>query len=149
MARAEYAGSGTEFSLERPVLNVSHSVISDGVVNVFEDPIDESAISSSLATLRLPDLRSSLWNTSLLVAGSLWKLPAGTPYLTVLVERRGERLVDRPAETLLAGISGVEPQIRSVVPEQHEHVDSAYAELNLPLLASVTASRIGRCWMAS
>lgn len=138
MARAEYAGSGTEFSLERPVLNVSHSVISDGVVNVFEDPIDESAISSSLATLRLPDLRSSLWNTSLLVAGSLWKLPAGTPYLTVLVERRGERLVDRPAETLLAGISGVEPQIRSVVPEQHEHVDSAYAELNLPLLASVT-----------
>lgn len=132
-ARFEYNPSRTDFTLERPVLNVPPSAIADGAVNVLRDPVDEASFRPALSTLELPAINSNMSHLSLLLAGPTLRLPAGLARLTFLLEQSDERLVDDPVASLLFINALGASQTRAVIPEQGERVRSAYSELNLPL----------------
>jgi len=139
VARMEYTWSLAELTLTRPMLMTDASAIADGRVNIFKDGLTQEDLSALRATLTTSDVRTQIDEVALRLGGTAFSLPAGDAQLTMLVERRKERLAEGSASEVLRAETG-EVTPLTVLPEQRQRVDSVYAELGLPLIAGTEGS---------
>ncbi|MBL8265103.1 TonB-dependent receptor [Steroidobacter sp.] len=107
------------------------SAISDGSIDVLRD-IDAQGVNLSQYlvnnfTQRQTPLEVTTKNPAIRISGPLGSLPAGSPQLSVLLERQDS---DFGASTVSAGNG-----FRRFFPERSQKVDSAYLELRIPLVS--------------
>lgn len=107
------------------------AAIASGSLNLLRDtrasPVDFSPFLNPPGQLLAPQF-STLKDATVRVSGPVWTLPAGKPTLTALVEHREEALSD--------ALQFSSPGVNFYYPSRSQSVDSAYAELKLPLVSS-------------
>jgi outer membrane receptor protein involved in Fe transport len=137
-ARLEHTWSFSTLSLERPLLAVDPNAIADGRVNAFKDGVSQEELGAVQGTLRTTEVRTQINETALRLAGRAFATPAGDAAVTLLLERREERLAKGSAKDLLVTESG-DAVPRDLLPEQRQRIESIYGELRLPLIATPRA----------
>jgi hypothetical protein len=138
-ARLEYTWSFSTVTLQRPVLNVDPAAIANGEIDIFHEPLWRNGV-PTVSTLKTTAVRTEINEAAVRLGGTAFRLPAGNAQLTLLVEQRREQLAKGSAREILIPPQG-DPVFQGVLPAQKEQVDSAYAELRLPLITAREGQR--------
>lgn len=135
VAEADYTYATSSFNTNkdnfRLLPGAEDALIANGTIDVLRDtalyPPDFSAI--TFTRFSQSPSRSTLKDISLRAAGSMLRLPAGDPTLTLLLERRDESFNDFFFHDIVGEVVST-----TLYPSRSQQIDSAYAEMKLPLL---------------
>ncbi|MEE7547254.1 TonB-dependent receptor, partial [Xanthomonas sp. Kuri4-1] len=115
--------------------------LADGSYNLFDPAATPAAVVNAINLSTLRPARSTLRGVDAKVSGDLFDLPAGSVGFAAGAEWRQEELVSRNPWQIDAGLQ-IRPAIAAVDGERE--VSALYAEVNVPLLASLELQLAGR-----